>query len=155
MTRIDLTDRRGTLTGGALKAGQQGKNTVWADTTPVLNFSHYITNEMSGGQFNPGPELPGEDWCGSSDLKYAFRLKKVELRKNGVAVSGPLDSVWWWPTHKGGLISPEDPLPSQHESRCLALLSWHPSPASRNLENGGKTRPAIQHRRSMTCAIQL
>ena len=57
-------------------------------------------------------------------------------------MAGPLESVWWWPTHRGGVLTPTDPPPSQHEGRHLALLSWHPTPWSRNLADGGAGTPA-------------
>jgi hypothetical protein len=140
LVRVDLVDRRGTVTGRAGAAGC----TVWPDTTPVLHFAHKVVNALqgSGSAFAPGAGLPGPEWTGATELQYAFRLKKLVLRKKGgAALAGPLDSVWWWPTHKGGLISPDDPLPSSHEARALALLSWNPGLASCSLIDGGKGGP--------------
>lgn len=153
LTRVDLTDRNGVVTGRARRAGDAADpaaspDTVWPDTVPVLQFSHTVQNNLegSGSPFSPMPkQLPGAVWSGTSELKYAYRLDKVELYKktaNGdVKVEGPLDSVWWWPTHKGGLLNPDDPPPSEAEGRLLALMAWHPSPWMRNLEDGGKGTP--------------
>ncbi len=141
LLRVDLVDRRGTLTGAALANAGAG-STVWPDTTPVLHFAHKVVNALQGSSFNPGAPLPGEDWSGATELRYAYRLTRLELRKTGgAALPAPLDSVWWWPTHKGGLISPEDPMPSQHEARALALLSWNPALATYSLADGGKGGP--------------
>jgi hypothetical protein len=148
LTRVDLTDRKGAITGRAIlddTAAEPGAPpaTVWPDTVPLLNFSHFAQNCLSGSPFSPMPaELPGQPWSGSSELKYAFRLTNVELNQVGVGpVAGPLDSVWWWPTHRSGVMSAADPAPSEQEARQLALLSWHPAPWARNLSDGGAGTP--------------
>ena len=148
LTRIDLTGRTGAIVGGAYRAGETHEANrppvAWPDTVPLLNFSAYIQNRLTGSAFAPSPaELPGEPWNGSTELKYAYRLKSLLIRKAGQpAMAGPLESVWWWPTHRGGVLTPTDPPPSQHEGRHLALLSWHPTPWSRNLADGGAGTPA-------------
>lgn len=140
LLRVDLVDRRGALTGSALPGN--AASTVWPDTTPVLHFAHKVVNALQGSNFKVGVPLPGEDWSGATELRYAFRLEKLVLRKKGgAALAGPLDSVWWWPTHKGGLINPVDPMPSQHEARALALLSWNPALATYSMADGGKGGP--------------
>ena len=148
LTRIDLTGRTGTIAGRAYRAGETldpaRPALAWPDTVPLLNFAAYVQNRLVGSSFAPMPaELPGEPWSGSTELKYAYRLKSLAIRKQGgPAMAGPLDSVWWWPTHRSGVLDPDDPPPSAQEGRQLALLSWHPTPWSRNIGDGGKDTPA-------------
>jgi hypothetical protein len=151
VTRVDLTDRRGTITGRAARAGAPPDpkplpNTVWPDTVPLVQFSTYVQNRLAGSPFAPSPaELPGPQWSGSSELKYAYRLTGLDLvRVDGPGagpVAGPLESVWWWPTHRRGVLDPADPAPTGHEGRQLALLSWYPAPWSRTLTDGGAGTP--------------
>ena len=144
LTQIDLTARDGSITGRAYRSGETRNpelgDTVWPDTVPVLGFALPIANALQGSAFAPQPaELPGAGWSGSTELKYAFRLRKLVLRrKGGATVPGPLESVWWWPTHRGGVMLPDDPAPSEQEGRQLALLSWHPAPYSRSMMRGGE-----------------
>jgi hypothetical protein len=148
LTRVDLTGRTGAITGRAYRPGETldpaRPAIAWPDTVPLLNFAAYVQNRLVGSSFAPIPsELPGEPWSGSTELKYAYRLTSLEIRKRGgSATPGPLDSVWWWPTHRGGVLAPSDPPPSEQEGRQLALLSWHPTPWSRNLGDGGADTPA-------------
>jgi len=148
LLRVDLTDRKGAITGRAPRDGAPADpnappSTVWPDTVPLLSFSSYIQNRLAGSPFSPTPaELPGPQWSGSSGLKYAYRLIGIDLIKVGSgAVAGPLESVWWWPTHRGGVLNPADPPPSDNEGRMLALLSWFPAPWSRNISDGGDGTP--------------
>ncbi|WP_188945909.1 hypothetical protein, partial [Polymorphobacter multimanifer] len=148
LTQVDLTARDGSITGRAYKPGEAQQpdlgNIVWPDTVPVLGFAQPIANALQGSAFAPDPaELPGVAWSGSTELKYAFRLKKLVLRRRGgAALAGPLESVWWWPTHRGGVLLPDDPAPSEQEGRQLALLSWHPAPWSRSMIGGGESTSA-------------
>ncbi len=148
LTRVDLTTRTGAIVGRAYRTGEAFDAArpalAWPDTVPLLNFAAYVQNSLGGSAFAPvPPELPGEPWSGSTELKYAYRLKTLAIRKRGgAAIPGPLDSVWWWPTHRGGVLDPSDPPPSEQEGRQLALLSWHPTPWSRNIGDGGKDTPA-------------
>ncbi|WP_426163647.1 hypothetical protein [Sandarakinorhabdus sp. DWP1-3-1] len=148
LTRVDLTQRTGAIVGRAYRAGEtvdpQRPALAWPDTVPLLNFAAYVQNRLAGSSFAPVPaELPGEPWSGSSELKYAYRLTSLAIRKSGgAALPGPIESVWWWPTHRGGVLDPEDAPPSANEGRQLALLSWHPTPWSRNIADGGKDTPA-------------
>jgi hypothetical protein len=96
----------------------------------------------AGSAFSPGQPAAGVFWSGTSELKYAFRLDSVRLSKAGAALSGPLDSVWWWPSHRGGVLTPTGTPPSEHEGADLALLSWHPAPWARNLGSDGGDVPS-------------
>jgi hypothetical protein len=151
---VDLTDRRGNRVAVAydsLADVAVAVPTVWPDTVPVLGFSH--VPEIGAGldddwtlaaiPNNPSP------WAGSSELKYAFRLDRVELLARNddgdyTKVDGPLDAVFWLPTHRGGVMSgDEDAIwPSEHEGAALALLSWVPFTVFRHLTNGGEGLPA-------------
>ncbi len=148
LTRIDLTNRTGAIVGRAYQPGEtqdpDRPAVAWPDTVPLLNFAAYIQNRLTGSAFAPNPaELPGEPWSGSTELKYGYRLKSLAIRKRGGSpMAGPIESVWWWPTHRGGVLVPGDPPPSEHEGRQLALLSWYPTPWSRNLADGGAGTPA-------------
>lgn len=150
---VDLTDRRGNrvaLAHDASAATPLPVPTVWPDTVPVLGFSHVpeIGAELAMGWSlaaipnNPSP------WAGSSELKYAFRLDRVDLLvlsgSDFVPVIGPLDAVFWLPTHRGGVMSDDaDAIwPSEHEGAALALLSWVPFTVLRHLTNGGEGLPA-------------
>lgn len=147
LTHVDLVDRRGMVTGRASADSQLPGDTVWPDTTPVLHFAHKVVNGLQGSAFDPKQGLPGPDWSGASELQVAYRLKRLLLRTvGGQPLQGPLDCTWWWPTHKGGLISPSDPLPSSHEARALALLSWNPGLGSCALADGGAGGPGDPRR---------
>ena len=145
VTGIDLTDRRGIVQARAAVGGvaPSAANTVWPDTVPVIHFGHRPKVALaSTSAFSPGQPPAGELWSGTSELKYAFRLDSVVLKKGGTAVAGPLDSVWWWPTHRGGVLTTTGDAPSQVEGADLALLSWHPAPWARNLGTDGAQAPA-------------
>jgi hypothetical protein len=148
---VDLTDRRGARAAVATTVMPGDDHTAWPDTVPVLGFSHVpeIGAEVEGDWTlaarpnNPSP------WAGTSELKYAFRLDKVELSAKTAEgfyekVAGPLDAVFWLPTHRGGVMSEaEDAIwPSEHEGAALALLSWVPFTVFRNLTRGGEGLPA-------------
>ncbi len=147
---VDLTDRRGNRVAAATTGTPGPDHTVWPDTVPVLGFSH--VPEIGAGleddwtlaarPNNPSP------WAGTSELKYAFRLDAVELHaltaEGYQQVAGPLDAVFWLPTHRGGVMSAADDAiwPSEHEGAALALLSWVPFTVFRNLTSGGAGLPA-------------
>ena len=141
LVRIDLTDRRGLKTGEALIGGAGA--TVWPDTVPVLCFGQPVANALPANHaIQPGAPLAGPVWCGSTDRKVAYRLVQLSLLEDGQPFSGPIDSVWWWPTFRGALIDPAQPAPSEHETRALALMSWHPCPLTRSMDQGGAGSPA-------------
>lgn len=142
---IDLTDRRGVVVATATDGTPTAEHTAWPDTVPVLHFAHYLQTRMEAGSaFNPTPDYPGPVWSGTTELKYAYRLVGVDIiPAGGAPLEGPLDSAWWLPSHRNGVLN-EDPeaIPaSEHEGRDLALLSWHPAPWARNLGDGGGNAP--------------
>ena len=144
ITGVDLTDRRGIVKGrgetgtGTLGAG----NTAWPDTVPVIHFAHRPKVVLSSGSaFTPGQPAAGTFWCGTTELKYAFRVDSVVLKKGNSAQAGPLDSVWWWPSHRGGVLTTTGEPASEQEGADLALLSWHPAPWARNLGPDGADAP--------------
>ena len=148
---VDLTDRRGNRVTVATTGTPGDEHTAWPDTVPVLSFSHVpeigaeVEDDwtLAARPNNPSP------WAGTSEFKYAFRLDQVELFGKTAEgfyekVAGPLDAVFWLPTHRGGVMSAaEDAIwPSEHEGAALALLSWIPFTVFRNLTNGGEGLPA-------------
>jgi len=147
---VDLTGRRGNRVATATDGTPGADHTVWPDTVPVLSFSHVpeigpdLEDDwtLAARPNNPSP------WAGTSELKYAFRLDRVDLlAKTGegfVKVDGPLDAVFWLPTHRGGVMSEDEDAiwPSEHEGSALALLSWVPFTIFRHLTNGGEGLPA-------------
>ncbi|MFQ5516926.1 MAG: hypothetical protein ACE5E8_05065, partial [Acidimicrobiia bacterium] len=140
---VDLTDRRGIVTGKTVKGTPGEENTVWPDTIPVLHFAHYLRTALpADSAFDPSPEIPGLVWSGTSELKYAYRLVGVDIMPaGGSPLAGPLDSAWWLPSYRPGVTEAGDPPASEHEGRDLALLSWHPAPWARNLGEGATDAP--------------
>ncbi len=152
--KVDLADRRGTVTGTAEATTTNTIPTdnvpiVWPDTVPVITFLHNVIQELVPEAHFAPVGTPGADpqWMGTSELKYAYRFVNVELWKwNGSgwdAAGSALPAGWWWPHHRPGVIGELDgtedgaPTASEHEGRQLGLLTWHPSPMSRNLLDGG------------------
>jgi hypothetical protein len=116
-----------------------GENhTVWPDTAPVIHFGHYVTNDLpSGSQFDPGTPPSQPKWFGASELKYAYRLDNVILRRRGGAtLAGDLDSVWTTTPYRQP-DSAGDVTPSEHEGPNLKLLDWNPWNWVLNLPEGG------------------
>ena len=136
---IDLTDRRGLVTGHAAASGALGpEHTAWPDTAPVLHFSHYVETALGAGSaFGAPVGVPGPVWSGTSELKYAYRVTKLELLEAGVPLSGPFDAAWWLPSSRPAVTDAADPPPGEVEGRELSLLSWHPAPWARNLGSSG------------------
>ncbi len=159
---LSLTDRRDRIMGVGTPGTPQGRavfvpsdptaaaavntnNTVWPDTAPVLHFSHFVENGMaSAAQFQPGPTPTQPQWTGTSELKYAFRLDNVELRRvsGSVPVSGDaaLQSAWVGTPYRQPDASGTggNPLPSEHEGPNLKLLDWNPWNWVVNLDSGGE-----------------
>ena len=54
------------------------------------------------------------------------------------ALAGPLDSGWWLPTHRPGVLADGDVAVSEsEEAMFLALLAWDPAPWTYWLTDGG------------------
>ena len=107
-------------------ADVSGNHTVWPDTTIVLDFRHPLrVAATADDQFavDAPPNLP--PWSGSSELKYAYRLDRVELRVRGgapVTGDGPLVADWASSPYRTADGSTDDPAPSEHEGPSLRLL---------------------------------
>jgi hypothetical protein len=156
LTGIDLTDHLGAIRGrAALQGSSAAIPTVWPDTVPVLHFSHYLDDarEAAGTQYALSfPEAPtSSPWAGSSTLKFAYRLLRVDLFKltdpndptTGVLQAGPYDGAWWLPTNRPALADAngQDVGPSPQEGRELGLFWWHPAPWSAWLGPGSENNP--------------
>ncbi|WP_156391916.1 MULTISPECIES: hypothetical protein [unclassified Roseateles] len=143
----DPSDPAQVAAAAAASAGVAGNNTVWPDTAPVIHFSHYVENAMpAAAQFKPGPTPTQPKWTGSSQLKYAYRLDSVLLKKrsDGTVVAGtkPLQSVWAsTPYRQPDASGGANPLPSEHEGPNLKLLDWNPWSWVVNMSNGGAGQP--------------
>lgn len=143
----DPSDEAQVAAAAAASAGTNGNNTAWPDTAPVIHFSHYVENAMPGfAQFTPGPTPTQPKWTGSSQLKYAYRLDSVLLKKrsDGTVVAGtkPLQSVWTsTPYRQPDASGGTNPLPSEHEGPNLKLLDWNPWAWVANMSNGGAGQP--------------
>jgi hypothetical protein len=159
---IALTDRTDRVMGVATKTTPQANailptpnadgfvppvsgpnNTVWPDTAPVISFAHgVIKGPTAEGQFaiaNP-PTQPL--WSGSSELKYAFRLDNVRLRRRSdgqVVGVAPLQTAWMSSPYRKTDVSTTPA--SEHEGPNLKLLDWNPWAWTLNLPNGGAGQP--------------
>ena len=132
---------------------------VWPDAIPILQFSTGPANGLDpNSQFAPvlggtGPggwagTTAGDGAFGSHDLRYAFRLTRLdlfELTSGGEmlvqpgpdaspAAGGGLEAAWQLPKHG----NPQSKLPGARE---LALLSWEPHLWTRVLPDGGAKLP--------------
>lgn len=136
--KVSLTDRRGYTTALPTTGTPGPDQTVWPDTVPVIEFTHHLDVALSGGAFSPGAPPAGPVWSGTSELKYAYRLTGIELTPDGQApLAGPLESGWWLPTNRPGVLEDGDVAVSDAEGVFLALLSWDPGPWSYWLTDGG------------------
>ncbi len=122
-------------------ADPKDNHTVWADTSPVINFRHYIKDAIPDGQqFNPAGQPSGEHWFGSNRLKYTYRLDGVRLIRvsDGKPIEGtnPLKSVWETsPARQPGSGGPQQP--SGIEVQSLRLLDWQPWGWALPMADGG------------------
>lgn len=152
---IDLCDHLAVIKGKANRPSEAAGTSIWPDTVAVLRFSHYVEDAL-GTASDFDRKVPTtaalSPWSGSTELKYAFRLTSLELWKltggdpgndaNWTRVSGPFDSAWWLPTHRGALVEGgTDPGPSSEEGRELGLFSWDPRAWSRWLGEGSQDVP--------------
>lgn len=152
---MSLCDHLAVVKGAASHADAEAVPTVWPDTVAVLRFQHYIEDAL-GAAADFDRKLPPtaalSPWSGSTELKYAYRLKSVELWKltganpgnpgDWTQVHGPFDAAWWLPTFRKAVISGgTDPGPSTEEGRELGLFSADPRAWSRWLGEGAQTQP--------------
>lgn len=136
--KVSLTDRRGFTTAIALPGAPGVEQTVWPDTVPVIEFTHHVAVALTGSAFAPGGGPTGPPWSGTSELKYTYRVTGVEVVPDGgAALTGPLDSGWWLPTSRPGVLSDGDVAVSESEGMFLALLAWDPAPWVYWLTDGG------------------
>ncbi|WAS94936.1 hypothetical protein [Nannocystis punicea] len=151
---MDLCDHLAVVKGTASRNGAGAVPTVWPDTIAVLRFAHFIADGLGASDFDRRlvPPAALSPWSGSTELKYAFRLKTVELWKltgadpNNAAhwtkVTGPFDSAWWLPSWRASIIEGGDTTgPSTEEGRELGLFSWDPRAWSRWLGEGSQEVP--------------
>ena len=145
VSKLSLADPYARITARGTSGVPGVDNTCWPDTCPVLRFDHRVGVDLAADSFQPTPSngWPGNNWSGSTRLKYLYRLESVRLLKNGAPV-GTEDwvSVWWLPTFRPGLPEANQPLSSEHEGWDLALLHWDLAPWSRNLPSGATEIPA-------------
>jgi len=152
---LDLCDHLAVVKGKASGSDAEAAPTVWPDTVAVLKCKHYVEDGLGGGaDFDRKVTEPAalSPWTGSTELKYAYRLKSLSLHKltgsdpndSGAwtQVSGPFDSAWWLPTHRIAVIEGGDSTgPSTEEGRELGLFSWDPRAWSRWLGEGSQDLP--------------
>ena len=152
---MDLCDHLAAVKGKAARVDADDVPTVWPDTIAVLRFAHYIEDALgAGADFDRKLPSPAalSPWCGTTELKYAFRLSTVELWQltgndpnnagDWTQVHGPFDSAWWMPTHRAGIIEGGDTAgPSTEEGRELGLFSTDPRAWSRWLGEGTQNVP--------------
>lgn len=152
---MDLCDHLAVVKGTAARDGAGELATVWPDTVAVLRFAHYIEDGLGGASAfdrRLAPSAALSPWSGSTELKYAFRLKTVELWKltgtnannpaHWTLVPGPFDAAWWLPSWRSSIILGGDTTgPSTEEGRELGLFSWDPRAWSRWLGEGAQDVP--------------
>ena len=147
---LDLVDHLAIVKGKAAANGTGDVPVVWPDTVGVLKFTHEIddkANSSTGFVRKVTPSAVASPWSGSNQLKYAFRLTKIELQKLDGAtwntVNGPFESVWWLPTHRAAVIqaAPTGIPPSSEEGRELGLWTINPAPWANWLTEDSKDVP--------------
>ncbi|WOF44566.1 hypothetical protein KNJ79_06495 [Sphingopyxis indica] len=155
---VDLCDHLA-ATKGKAAADLASASTVWPDTVAVLKFSHYVEDALGAvpatdfdRRVSSASLAPGNVWSGSSELKYAYRLDKLELFKltggnpandaDWTKVAGPFDSAWWLPSHRNAAAVGGNNAPgSSEEGRELGLFHWDPRAWSRWLGEGSQDLP--------------
>jgi hypothetical protein len=145
VSAMSLADPYARVTAVATDGVPGPANTAWPDTCPVLRFDHRVGLALQAGSFQPSPSngWPGNDWSGSTRLKFLYRLESIRLLENGVPLTtDDWVSVWWLATFREGLPAADQPASSEHEGWDLALLHWDLAPWSRNLPAGGAGIPA-------------
>ena len=154
---IDLCDHLSAVKAAASPTPVGDLPTVWPDTVAVLKFGHYVDDALGAPPATPfrrlvAPPAALSPWSGSTELKYAFRLQRLELFEltgpdpasegSWTAVPGPIDSAWWLPSHRRAVISGgPGPGPSTEEGRELGLFHWDPRAWSRWLGEGSQDLP--------------
>jgi hypothetical protein len=152
---MDLCDHLSAVKGRASRSATTDVPTVWPDTVAVLHFGHYVEDGLGGASDfvrSVSPTAALSPWSGSTELKYAYRIKQVELYEltgadpnsdaSWTKVTGPFESAWWLPTHRRGAIVGEGETgPSTEEGRELGLFHWDPRAWSRWLGEGAQDLP--------------
>lgn len=142
LLKASFCDRNGFVVQQVDPANTTADAPVWPDTVPVLEFAHPLACELpDDSAFDPGTPPAGPEWSGTSKLKYAYRLSRVQIETGGDALDAPLDSAWWWSTFRPGVLAEGDLPLSAEEGRWLALLTWDPRPWSRLLGDGATATP--------------
>ena len=146
VTGITLTDKFVRVIAQATDVSEgaplSADSVAWPDVAPTIHFSHRVMPNLPSGGFQPAPAggFPGENWSGTSKLKFRFRLDAVVLEladETAVDVSG-WPSAWWQPAFRASVPETGDTPSSDHEGWDLALLHWDPSPWRRPLTRGGE-----------------
>lgn len=153
---IDLCDHLAAVKGKASRQASEPLPIVWPDTVAVLRCSHYVEDGLGSSSDFDRKVLPPaalSAWNGSTELKYAYKLKNLTLWKltgsdpdatgDWTQIHGPFDSAWWMPTHRKAIIEgdPNAVPPSTEEGRELGLFSWDPRAWSRWLGQGTQNVP--------------
>lgn len=135
--RLGTTSATGAPTAAAADADRE-EHTAWPDAVPVVEFAHHVSQDwLAGSMFRPSPPPAGNHWSGSSGLRYAFRVRSVELLPEPTDEDDPLPAVWWTPTHRPGIIGDTDVPVGEGEGRHLALMSRDPFAWARALTQEG------------------
>jgi hypothetical protein len=152
---MDLCDHLAAVKGRAARDVVADVPTVWPDTVAVLHFGHYVDDGLGGSSDfvrSVAPAAALSPWSGSTELKYAFRVKQVDLYEltggdpasdaSWTKVTGPFESAWWLPTHRRAAVVGEGETgPSTEEGRELGLFHWDPRAWSRWLGEGSQDLP--------------
>ncbi len=125
--RMLLLDRSGRV---LTEAGDDA--VVWPDAVAVLSFAHPLGVDLAAGHqpFDPGPGWGAAKFCGTDDLKYAYRLRSLRIKADGQSLPGPFPSTWGLPHHRPTVA---EELVSEAEGWDLQLLDADPSLQLRSL----------------------